>query len=67
LPVPTPYNEVTIHQRFSCTEQTDLSPAGRVFVHGEIWKAEADQTVRRGERLKVVEVAKTLKIKVTRA
>jgi membrane-bound serine protease (ClpP class) len=67
LPVPTPYNEVTIHQSFSCTEQTDLSPAGRVFVHGEIWKAEADQTVRRGERLKVIEVAKTLKIKVTRA
>lgn len=65
--MPTPYNEVTVCQSLSCTEQTDLSLAAKVFVHGEIWKAEADQTVRRGERVKVVEVAKTLKIKVTRA
>jgi membrane-bound ClpP family serine protease len=56
-----------VRKSLSCTEQTDLSPAGKVFVHGEIWETEADQTVRRGERVKVVKVAKTLKIKVTRA
>ncbi|TRZ90195.1 hypothetical protein D4R89_04815 [bacterium] len=65
--VPTPSNEVTVRQSLSCTARTDLSSSGKVFVHGEIWKAEAEQTVRRGERVKVVEVAKTLKIKVTRA
>ena len=64
--MPTPYNEVTVRKSLSYTEQTDLSPAGKVFVHGEIWEIEADQTVRRGERVKVVKVAKTLKIKVTR-
>jgi membrane-bound serine protease (ClpP class) len=66
LPVPTPYNEVTVRKSLSCTEQTDFSPAGKVFVHGEIWEAEANQTVRRGKRVKVVEVAKTLNTKVTR-
>ena len=63
--MPPPYNEVTVRQTLSCTEQTDFSLARKVFVHGKIWKAY--QTVRRGERVKVVEVVKTLKIKVTRA
>jgi membrane-bound ClpP family serine protease len=55
-----------VRKSLSCTEQTDLSPAGKVFVHGEIWEAEPNQTVRRGKRAKVVEVAKTLNIKVIR-
>jgi membrane-bound serine protease (ClpP class) len=46
------------------TARTDLSPAGKVFVHGEIWEAEADAPVRAGEKVKVVEVLDGLKIRV---
>lgn len=46
------------------TARTDLSPAGRVFVHGELWQAEADETVRAGEKVKVIEVLDGLKIRV---
>jgi len=49
------------------TARTDLSPSGRVFVHGELWEAEADGPVRAGEKVRVLEVENTLKIKVTRA
>ena len=62
--MPTPHNEVTVRQSLFCTEQTDLSPSGKVFVHGELWEAESDQPVRMGERVRVVEVEKSLKIKV---
>jgi len=46
------------------TARTDLTPSGKVFVHGELWEAESDQPVRMGERVRVVEVEKNLKIKV---
>jgi len=46
------------------TARTDLAPSGKVFVHGELWEAESDQPVRMGERVRVVEVGKSLKIKV---
>jgi membrane-bound serine protease (ClpP class) len=49
------------------TARTDLSPAGRVFVHGELWQAEADGTVRAGEKIKVVEVLDGMKIRVGKA
>ncbi len=45
------------------TARTDLSPAGKVFVHGEIWDAEAEGPVRAGETIEVVEVV-GLKLKV---
>ena len=44
--------------------QTDLVPEGKVRVHGGIWTAEASETIRRGERVRVVEVLETLKIRV---
>ena len=47
--------------------QSDLIPSGKVFVHGELWNAEADQEIPKGEEVKVVEVLKNLKIKVTKA
>jgi len=47
------------------TARTDLSPAGRVFVHGELWEAEADAPVRAGEPVKVVEV-RGLTVRVTK-
>lgn len=48
--------------------QTDLSPEGKVFVHGEIWQAEAvdEPLIPKGTKVKVVEVMKSLKIKVRR-
>ncbi len=46
------------------TAQTDLNPSGKVFVHGEIWEAEAAEPVARGEKVKVVAVLDTLKIRV---
>lgn len=47
--------------------QSDLSPKGKVFVHGEIWNAEADEEIPKGTDVKVVEVLKNLKIKVTKS
>jgi membrane-bound serine protease (ClpP class) len=49
------------------TARTDLSPAGTVFVHGELWEAEAVEPVRTGEKVKVIAVLEGLKIKVGKA
>lgn len=38
------------------TAVTDLSPEGRVFVHGEYWNAQAARPVLRGARVRVVAV-----------
>ncbi len=47
--------------------QSDLTPNGKVFVHGELWNAEADQNIPKGSDVKVVEVLQNLKIRVTKA
>jgi membrane-bound serine protease (ClpP class) len=47
--------------------QSDLTPKGKVFVHGELWNAEADQEILKGEEVQVVEVLDNLKIRVTKA
>lgn len=46
--------------------QSDLTPSGKVFVHGELWNAEADENIPQGTEVKVVEVLQNLKIKVTK-
>jgi membrane-bound serine protease (ClpP class) len=46
--------------------QSDLNPKGKVFVHGELWNAEADKDIPKGTDVKVVEVLKNLKIRVTK-
>jgi membrane-bound serine protease (ClpP class) len=46
------------------TAMTDLSPSGKVFVHGEIWDAESDAAVPKGEPVIVLEVEKSLKLRV---
>ena len=46
------------------TVQKNLNPEGTVFVHGEIWNAEAPEEIPKGAKVKVVEVLKNLKIKV---
>jgi len=44
--------------------RTPLNPEGDVFIHGEIWRAEADQTIERGEKVIVTAVENlTLKVK----
>jgi membrane-bound serine protease (ClpP class) len=47
--------------------QSDLSPEGKVFIHGEIWNAEAPEEIPKGTKIEVVEVEKNLKVKVKKA
>ncbi len=49
------------------TAQTDLNPSGKVFVHGEIWNAEAPEFIPKGTKVQVVEVLNGLKIRVKKA
>jgi membrane-bound serine protease (ClpP class) len=49
------------------TARTDLSPAGKVFVHGEFWEAEAETPIKAGEKVKVIAVLDGLKIRVAKA
>ncbi len=44
---------------------TDLSPEGKVFVHGEYWQARSDEPIKAGEAVEVVEVT-NLKLRVRR-
>ena len=46
---------------------SDLSPEGKVFVHGEIWRAEASEAIPKGTKVVVVEVMDGLKIRVKKA
>lgn len=48
------------------TAQTDLNLTGKVFVHGEIWNAEADEFIPKGSKVQVEAVLNGLKIKVKR-
>ena len=50
----------------SVMAQSDLSPEGKVFVHGELWNAEASESIPKGSKVKVIEVLDTLKIKVAK-
>jgi membrane-bound serine protease (ClpP class) len=43
--------------------QTRLAPEGKVFVHGELWNATADETVEAGEKVRVLQT-EGLKMKV---
>ena len=45
--------------------RTALKPEGLVFIQGEIWKAEADQPIRKGEKVMVTAVEQ-LTLKVTK-
>jgi len=38
------------------TASTDLRPEGQVFVHGELWNATSPQGVKRGEKVRVIQV-----------
>ena len=44
--------------------RTDISPRGKMFVHGELWDAESDEPVSAGERARVIAVdGMTIKVK----
>jgi membrane-bound serine protease (ClpP class) len=45
--------------------RTQLNPEGDVFIHGEIWKAEADATIEKGEKI-IVTGVENLTLKVTK-
>jgi len=46
------------------TAQTDIAPEGKVFVHGELWNAEAAEPIARGSKVRVTRVLDSLKIRV---
>ena len=46
--------------------RTKISPEGKVFVHGELWNAVSDEEIPRGSKVRVTQVLKGLKIKVTK-
>ena len=47
--------------------RSKLDPEGKVFVHGELWDAESTEKIPKGTKVKVIEVTKNLKIKVTKS
>ncbi|MEE8423645.1 MAG: nodulation protein NfeD [Thermodesulfobacteriota bacterium] len=36
--------------------ETPISPEGRIFIHGEIWKAESEVSIKKKEKVEVVKV-----------
>ncbi len=47
--------------------KSDLKPEGKVFVHGEIWDAEAAENIPKGAKVKVLEVKDNLMLRVTKS
>ncbi len=47
--------------------RTVLAPEGKVFVHGELWNAEAEGEIELGAKVEVVEVLSNLRIKVKKS
>ncbi|RKY87072.1 nodulation protein NfeD [candidate division KSB1 bacterium] len=48
------------------TARTDLDPEGQIFVAGELWKAYSDEKIKKGEKVKVIEM-KELLLKVKKS
>jgi membrane-bound serine protease (ClpP class) len=44
--------------------RTDLDPEGKIFVHGELWNAEAGTLIPKGSRVKVIKTLDSLKLRV---
>ncbi len=36
------------------TAETDISPEGKIFIHGELWNARSADSIRKGEKVRVV-------------
>ena len=48
------------------TAETDLTPNGKVFVHGELWSAIANEVISKGQAIQVARV-EGMVLRVTRA
>ena len=46
---------------------TTFDRKGKIFVHGEYWDAESEETIKEGERVKVVGSITGFKLKVRKA
>ncbi len=46
---------------------TTIENKGKIFIHGEYWDAESDETIREGEKVKVVEQIGGFKLRVKKA
>jgi len=46
---------------------TTIENKGKIFIHGEYWDAESDETIREGEKVKVVEKISCFKLRVKKA
>jgi membrane-bound serine protease (ClpP class) len=46
---------------------TTIENKGKIFIHGEYWDAESDETIREGEKIKVVEKISGFKLRVKKA
>lgn len=49
------------------TARTDLDPEGRIFVHGELWRAAAGTPISKGARVRVIKVEPDMTLKVEKA
>jgi membrane-bound serine protease (ClpP class) len=46
---------------------TSIEKDGKIFIHGEYWDAESDETIGKGDKVKVIEVKDNFRLKVKRA
>ena len=46
---------------------TSVERYGKIFIHGEYWDAESDETIDKGDKVKVIEVKGNFKLKVKKA
>ncbi|HIE05340.1 MAG TPA: nodulation protein NfeD [bacterium (Candidatus Stahlbacteria)] len=51
----------------SGTAKTQVKNSGTVLVHGELWKAESDETIKAGTKIVVAEVKEGMVLKVKKA
>ncbi|MGH7908281.1 MAG: NfeD family protein [Thermodesulfobacteriota bacterium] len=46
---------------------TSVERYGKIFIHGEYWDAESEETIGKGDKIKVIEVKGNFKLKVKKA
>jgi len=43
---------------------TKIEKDGKIFIHGEYWDAESEETIGKGDKVKVIEVKGNFRLKV---
>jgi len=46
---------------------TDIEGRGKIFIHGEYWDAESEDRIKKGDRVRVVEVKDGFRLKIKKA